>query len=108
MIEVKAENQGLSNKVIAYGLAFAVANIFNALLVIIKENVAPLKNWMAAFTGHHWGTHGLLTIVLFVALALILSKQDLTKFENKLINIVIWSVIISFVLINGFFLSHVL
>lgn len=106
---VQTENQGLSSKTVAFGLAFAIANIFNAVLVIFKETVTPFKDWMASLTGHHWATHGIFTIVLFLAWGFILSKKDLSKYDpNKLTNIVIWSVVISAVMISGFFLTHVL
>ncbi|KXG44405.1 hypothetical protein TEPIDINF_001954 [Tepidibacillus infernus] len=109
-MEVKVENQGLSQKTIGFGIAFAVANIFNAVLMIFKEMVTPFKDWMASLTGHHWATHGVFTIGLFLILGFILSKKDLSAKYNatKLMNMAIWSAVIGTVLISGFFLTHIL
>ncbi|MFT9487069.1 MAG: hypothetical protein ACH0QD_06835 [Tepidibacillus sp.] len=107
--KMETQQQELSNKTIGYGLSFAIANIFSALLVIIKESYTPFKDWMASLTGHHWATHGVFTIGLFLILGVILSKRDLQKYDaNKITNIVIWSAVIGTVLISGFFLTHIL
>lgn len=51
----------------AFGLSFAIAALFNAALVIAKETVPSVLDGMNALTGHHWMTHSLLAMGVFVA-----------------------------------------
>ena len=46
----------------AFGAAAAVVIVFNTALAWIKDAWAPLNDAMAALTGHHWITHGLLDL----------------------------------------------
>lgn len=65
---------------------------------------------MAAVTGHHWVTHGLFDLILFVILGWALSKagggQGVKISANGLVSCIIGAVIISGVLISGFYLLH--
>jgi hypothetical protein len=103
------EKSGLNTSTISYVLSFAISSIFTSLLVIFKESNEGLKEWMANLTGHHWVTHGVFTILLFVFIGYILSKTNLpNKFSTKhLTNIIIWSSIIGAFLIIGFILLHI-
>ena len=49
----------------AFGAAAAVVIVFNTALAWIKDAWAPLNDAMAALTGHHWITHGLLDMAVF-------------------------------------------
>ena len=70
----RAENRGLDKLSVGFGVSFFVASLFNALLIITKETYAPLKDWMKSLSGHHWTTHGIFVIALFIVLGFILSK----------------------------------
>jgi len=59
----------------AYGLSAAITIVFNTVLAWIKDAYDPLNNFMAALTGHHWITHGIVNIVVFVVLGAILQKR---------------------------------
>ena len=52
----------------AYGLAAAITVLFNVVLAFVKEAYAPLNTFMAQLTGHHWITHGLADILVFLLL----------------------------------------
>lgn len=93
----------------SFGLSFAITSFISALLVILKEtNEDTVLKWMAAITGHHWLTHGLFNIVLFVVLGWVLSMpnkgQGLKISTNALIGSVVASVLLSVVLIAGFYI----
>jgi len=51
----------------AFGVAAAIVLLFNTALAWIKDAYDPLNNAMAALTGHHWITHGLTDLVVFLA-----------------------------------------
>ena len=89
------------------GLSFAITSLISALLVILKEtNEETVLAWMKAATGHHWITHGIINIVLFVALGWVLSMpnngQGLKISANALIGNIAAAVLISGLLIAGF------
>lgn len=61
----------LSKASSAFALAAIVTVLFNTGLAWVKDAYDPLNTWMAHLTGHHWITHGLFDIALFVILGVI-------------------------------------
>ncbi len=55
----------------AFGLAAAVAVLFNTVLAWIKDAFEPLNNFMASLTGHHWITHSLADVIVFLVLGFV-------------------------------------
>jgi len=93
----------------SFGLSFAITSFISALLVILKEtNEDTVLKGMAAITGHHWITHGLFDIVLFVVLGWVLSRpnngQGLKISTNALIGSIVASVLVSGLMIAGFYI----
>ncbi len=90
--------------------SFFVLCIFNAVLVIAKESYSPLKALMAALTGHHWVTHGVIIIVLYLLLTMALFKfcrvENTDINDARLGNRVIQGGLIGVFLITGFYLLH--
>lgn len=68
------EEKAFSKASSAFGLAAAIAVIFNTLLAWVKDAYDPLNTAMAQLTGHHWITHGLLDLVVFFGLGVIFLK----------------------------------
>lgn len=91
-------------KVTGYGLSYAITSILSALLVVLKESNESVLSLMVTLTGHHWITHGLLDVVLFVALGALLSSRNLALSGNTLISAVVGSTILSGLIIAGFFI----
>lgn len=58
----------------AFGLAAAITVVFNTLLAWVKDAYEPLNTFMAHLTGHHWITHGITDVLLFVLLGVIFMK----------------------------------
>jgi hypothetical protein len=91
-----------------FGLSLIIMLLFNALLVVIKESSKPLMKGMAAVSGHHWTTHGIVLIVLFVVLGIIFSKiqpQEKPWLDAKgIMKGVIAATVIGYVVIVGFYL----
>jgi len=56
----------------AFGRSLAIVSILNSLLVILKERSEPLMGLMKTATGHHWITHGLIVLLLFLAIGFVL------------------------------------
>jgi hypothetical protein len=70
----------------AFGLSAAVTVLFNTLLAWIKDAYAPLNSFMASLTGHHWRTHGIVDVLLFLILGwLFLSRGGAPHLTDRLI-----------------------
>lgn len=102
--------QKLDKRTIGFSLAYVIASLFSAILVPIKEEIAPIKDAMYALTGHHWATHGLLTILVFIIFGYALSKESYQeKFDAiKVQKMIIWTTVIASVIIAGYMLIHFL
>lgn len=93
----------------SFGLSFAITSVISALLVILKElNEDTILAWMKAATGHHWVTHGVVNLIVFVVLGWALSRpnrgQGVRITANFLAMSIVGAVVISGLLIMGFYL----
>lgn len=59
----------------AYALSATITVLFNSVLTFIKEAYEPLHGLMTSLTGHHWITHGLLDVILFLLLGWIFASR---------------------------------
>lgn len=105
------ENSEIGKYAESFGLSFAITSVVSALLVILKESSEEgVLAGMKAVTGHHWVTHGLINLILFVILGWALSKanngQGIKMSANGLVSCIVGAVIISGLLISGFYLLH--
>jgi hypothetical protein len=107
-MEKRSENQALDKLSVGFGVSYLVASIFNALLIIAKETYAPLKDWMKSLFGHHWTTHGIFVIVLFVVLGYLFSKTNLVRKvdADNTSGMVIAGTLLGGLIIVGFFFKH--
>ncbi|MFO7665774.1 MAG: hypothetical protein R6V76_04080 [Desulfobacterales bacterium] len=92
----------------SFGLSFAITSLISALLVILKEtNEETVLAWMKTVTPHHWITHGIINIILFIVLGWALSMpnsgQGLKISANALIGNIVAATLISSLLIAGYF-----
>lgn len=104
----KVEKLRLDKLSVGLGVSFFVASLFNALLVVTKETYAPLKDWMKSLSGHHWTTHGIFVIVLFIILGFVLSKANLNEKIDavKTSLFVIAGTVFGGLIIAGFYFKH--
>lgn len=89
-----------------FTLSAAVAIIFNTLLTWAKETYPELNTAMKSLLGHHWITHGVAVVLIFLVLGFLLSKMPgVQKMRGTtLTTILIVSVVLSGLGIFGFFL----
>ena len=76
----------------AFALSAAIACLFNTALAWAKDAYAPLNKFMAGLTGHHWITHGLADLIVFVGLGLVFMKTADKIKPERLVSILVWSV----------------
>lgn len=65
-----------------FALSAVITILFNTALAWAKDAYAPLNNFMKSLTGHHWTTHGLVDLVLFVGLGLVFAKTGMAEKIN--------------------------
>ena len=87
----------------SFGMAVAIASLFSGLLVILKElSDETVLGWMKRVTVHHWVTHALLDLLLFVAVGLLLTKVEISS--DRLAKFIAGGVIVGGLLVAGFYL----
>lgn len=99
------ENNGASAT--GFGVSYAITSILSALLVVLKERSGAVHDGLAAITGHHWVTHGLLDLVVFLVLGLVLSRicSGMRMTANVLIMIIVGATVLSGLIIVGYYLG---
>jgi hypothetical protein len=76
---VERAESTLDGATVAFSASAAITSLFNALLTIVKDTSEPLNDFMAKLTGHHWITHGVVVIAVFLILGLILMRSDVVR-----------------------------
>ncbi|MBI3898911.1 MAG: hypothetical protein HY308_11525 [Gammaproteobacteria bacterium] len=94
----------------AFGWSLVIVSVLSSLLVIFKETNVAIKALMQTATGHHWVTHSIIVLMLFIVLGWLLSKAGATSAGNGGLNalavIIMVATIISGLMLAGFFLLH--
>lgn len=90
-----AADRLLDETTTAYGLAASITIVFNTLLAWVKDAYDPLNSFMAALTGHHWITHGLVDVILFFVLGAVLARRGLRMDGYKLSAVVTASIVVA-------------
>jgi len=103
------ETNSIGKFTISFGLSFAVTSVLSALLVVLKEsNEDTVLAWMASTTGHHWVTHGIFNLIVFIALGWGLAKrnngQGLKMSANALVQCMVGAIVLSGLIIMGFYI----
>ena len=92
----------------SFGLSLAITSLISALLVVLKEtNEDTVLVWMKAATGHHWVTHGVINLVLFLLFGWLLAipndGQGVNISSRSLVLTIVVSFIASGLIIIGFY-----
>jgi hypothetical protein len=104
------ENRSIDKYIAGFGISFFITSLLNALLVVIKETNEPVMIYMKAATGHHWITHGVVVIVLFIIIGLAISNMNAVEKwkldEKKISNAVVGGAVTGAIIIAGFYLAN--
>jgi hypothetical protein len=76
--ETAQQNTALAR---AAGFAYAVivTALFNTALALLKDAYAPLNQFMAHLTGHHWITHAIFDLLAFFAVGFLMTSRGLPR-----------------------------
>ena len=61
----------------SFGISLAITSIVSAILVLIKESSQGILGLMKNMTGHHWITHGLADVILFILLGWLFTARGI-------------------------------
>ena len=103
------ENKEIGKYGRSFGVSFAITSLISVIILIFKEtNEHTVMAWMKAATPHHWITHTLLDLIIFVVLGVVLAKmnngQGINISPDRLNSFIVGSFVISGILIAGFYL----
>lgn len=103
-------NTTLNAKTRGFGLSVAITSIASALLVMAKELNDGLLSFMKTVTVHHWVTHGIFDVLLFLIVGVLLSNsnggQGPDIDDEKFITVVAGGFLLGCVSIAAFYLIH--
>ncbi len=81
----------------SFGWSLVVTSLLFALLVVVKERVLSVRQWLDQATGSDWITHGLLAIAVFLVLGLLLLLERNDEFDENAPRTVAWAVVVAIV-----------
>ena len=88
-------NATLDKFTVGFGISAAITIIFSTVLMILKEEFSAVHTLMVTLSGHHWTSHGLIDVILFIVLGFVLSKKNIT------VNIAMLSIIATIISVLG-------
>ncbi len=100
----QSETAGVSKAARGFGIAVVLAGLANSLLVVVKEKSPALQAEMKKLTGHHWITHAVAIIGLFLIAGWLGSRLNLRFTAGKLITTLVAGVAVAAAIIFGFYL----
>jgi hypothetical protein len=94
---IGSESGKLTAATSGFVLAAAITVLFNTGLAWAKDAYPPLNDFMKSLSGHHWTTHGLADLVVFLGLGFIfMNRRVAEKIDpNRLIGALIGAVAIA-------------
>lgn len=100
------QSLALSHTATAYGISAAIAVLFNTLLAWVKDSYEPLNSAMAKVLGHHWTTHGVAVVLVFLIVGFALSRTsgDLIKGPYSAIYALAIAVVVAGLGLAGWFM----
>jgi len=105
-ISVEEEENVLDGAAAAFSMSAAITVLFNTVLAWVKDLYEPLNSFMTMLTGHHWRTHGIFDLIVFVTLGLFLMQRSFRMDGTRLAIIVGASSIVAGAGLALYFLVH--
>ncbi len=104
------ETQTQVRRAWAFGWSVVIVSVLSSLLVVLKETSEATMALMKAASGHHWITHSIIVLVLFVVIGLALGFVDTKHGGNGALNgiaiAIVASTVIGGLILAGFNLLH--
>jgi len=94
------------NKFSIKALAYACHAViwFVTIITIATELAEPVKAFLAGLTGHHWTAKGIISLIIFFAVAFIFAKKEDPEDVTGLVRGVLISAVLGAITIFVFYL----
>ncbi|OGE28306.1 hypothetical protein A2867_04800 [Candidatus Daviesbacteria bacterium RIFCSPHIGHO2_01_FULL_40_11] len=95
--------------IISSAYAATVTVIFVVVITIWAELSVPLKDWLKNFSGHHWTSKSLLSVLMFAAATLILYVLPYQHSDDRLrktLGLLLMFAILGTIITTLFFTGH--
>jgi hypothetical protein len=88
-----------------FGMSAAFVAVFNTVFAWVKDATPALEHAMKNALGHHWTTHGVVDVIVFLVLGYLLARTQLARRMdgNKLAKIIIGAVVLGGLGLAGWF-----
>jgi nitric oxide reductase large subunit len=91
-----------------FGLSVAITCVISALLVVVKETNDGLMKFMKTITVHHWVTHGIFDVLVFLVIGYLLAKSNDGKGpdidDGKLLQAIVAGFLLGIAIVAAFYL----
>ena len=95
--------------ILSSAYAAIITNVFVVVITVWGELSTPLKDWLKNFTGHHWTSKSILSVLLYAVATIlfyfIFRNPNETRIRKSLILLFV-SLLLSIAAITLFFTGH--
>ena len=95
--------------VISSAYAAILSILFVVIITIWAELSAPLKNWLTNFSGHHWTSKSILSILIYIIATVLIyllpQKKTQEHIKNAVVSILVY-VVLGTIALALFFTGH--
>lgn len=95
--------------IISSAYAAAITIFFVAIITVWAEMSVPLKDWLKNFSGHHWTSKSIFSLLIYaVAILLLYWSLEAPKdySARRALVFLLWSVIFGTATVTAFFSGH--
>ena len=95
--------------IISSAYAAIITIVFVGGITIWAELAAPLKDWLKNFSGHHWTSKSIFSVLLYVALAMAVYVSPYARDDNRLkgtLDVLLASTAFGVVVLTLFYAGH--
>ena len=90
-------------------IASSLTIVFITVITVVAELNIPLKGWLTSFSGHHWTSKGILSILLYVV-AIFVMYVATKEIDHKKVKSGLWvaigATVLGSIVILAFFTGH--
>jgi len=95
--------------IIASAYAAIITIVFVAVITVWAELFAPLKDWLKNFSGHHWTSKSIFSVLLYAVATAVLYRARYTPNEDRLrkalVSLLI-SLVLGIIVLATFYTGH--
>ncbi|MEK7596084.1 MAG: hypothetical protein AAB564_00840 [Patescibacteria group bacterium] len=102
-------NMNKSRLIFASALAAIVSIAFTVVITVWAELSTPLKDWLKNFSGHHWTSKSIFSVLLFIIAVGMFYFPAGSPSDNhlkKILNFLLFFTVLGVIIIAVFYTGH--